>query len=469
KNETSWHVSDKESDKNEKGRIRSNKGKFSRDKGIETGMSSERMNVDERVFSNTVKVKNGGGKNINKDGGSSKGNAKRGFDSQNMFSVLSDAAEIEKRLMGNMYDEVYRDEHNRIEDVVYEVEDVDSLFTKRLNADVALDLIKPVDDKEIKEDLFSIDDNKASGPDGYLSKFFKANRINDWKNRNLSFAGRLLLISSVLASLQVYWGSLFIFPMSVCEKIDKLLRHLWNVASDKDSIWVKWVKVHRLKAGLSLNARFCDLINNGNWVWPSEWEGRFDEVLDVLVPNIAHDLDDKVVWIDKKGKEKRFSVAEAWKAVKIEFPKVIWHKHVCLFKWVSVSVAWSRGRTGLWDGNKVFDSDVLVTGGFLCISLDECMKERRDGNPFLGSNMDYFSLDIHVLKQILVLIVARLGAFQDKQDQSLCQRLLLWYKYEVLGNLGRRSSLFSLLGVFPIGFYLDLAYGDGSWSADWSH
>ncbi|GKE06300.1 RNA-directed DNA polymerase, eukaryota, reverse transcriptase zinc-binding domain protein [Tanacetum coccineum] len=59
------------------------------------------------------------------------------------------------------------------QDVVYEVEDVDSLFTKRLNADAALDLIKPVDDKEIKEDLFSIDDNKASGPDGYLSKFFK--------------------------------------------------------------------------------------------------------------------------------------------------------------------------------------------------------------------------------------------------------------------------------------------------------
>ncbi|GKE06299.1 hypothetical protein Tco_1398317, partial [Tanacetum coccineum] len=78
------------------------------------------------------------------------------------------------------------------------------------------------------------------------------NRINDWKNRNLSFAGRLLLISSVLASLQVYWGSLFIFPMSVCEKIDKfwnvalMAKHLWNVASDKDSIWVKWVKVHRL-------------------------------------------------------------------------------------------------------------------------------------------------------------------------------------------------------------------------------
>ncbi|GJX59585.1 RNA-directed DNA polymerase, eukaryota, reverse transcriptase zinc-binding domain protein [Tanacetum coccineum] len=84
-----------------------------------------------------------------------------------------------------------------------------------------------------------------------------------------------------------------------------MAKHLWNVASDKDSIWVRWVKIHRLKG-----------------------EGRFYEVLDVLVPNIVHDLDDKVVWIDKKGREKRFSVAEAWKVVKVEFPKVIWHKHV---------------------------------------------------------------------------------------------------------------------------------------------
>nr|GFA11768.1 hypothetical protein [Tanacetum cinerariifolium]GFA69671.1 hypothetical protein [Tanacetum cinerariifolium] len=32
-------------------------------------------------------------------------------------------------------------------DVVYEVEDADSLITKRLDADVALDLIKPVDER----------------------------------------------------------------------------------------------------------------------------------------------------------------------------------------------------------------------------------------------------------------------------------------------------------------------------------
>nr|GFB98873.1 hypothetical protein [Tanacetum cinerariifolium] len=59
-------------------------------------------------------------------------------------------------------------------DAIYEAEDADSLFSKRLDVDVALDMIKPVDDTEIKEALFSIDYNKAFGPDEYSSKFFKA-------------------------------------------------------------------------------------------------------------------------------------------------------------------------------------------------------------------------------------------------------------------------------------------------------
>ncbi|GJT43288.1 hypothetical protein Tco_0952003 [Tanacetum coccineum] len=43
-------------------------------------------------------------------------------------------------------------------DHVYDVEDVENLFKKRLDADIALDLIKPVNDKEIKDALFGIDD-----------------------------------------------------------------------------------------------------------------------------------------------------------------------------------------------------------------------------------------------------------------------------------------------------------------------
>nr|GEV19310.1 putative transposase (putative), gypsy type [Tanacetum cinerariifolium] len=127
----------------------------------------------------------------------------------------------------------------------------------------------------------------------------------------------------------------------------------------------------------------------------------------------------------------------------------------------------------LWDGNKVFNSDDPVTGGFLCISLDKCLKERyvkwwymnvlskcfygprfvyftrvveiycrRDGNSFLGSNMDYFSLDTYVLMQILVLIVTRLGAFLNNHDQSLCLRLLEGSCHLAISEYEHRFTIF---------------------------
>ena len=117
-------------------------------------------------------------------------------------------------------------------------------------------------------------------------------RIGDWRNKSLSFAGRLQLITSVLASIQVFWSSLFILPLNVCEAIDKLfkrflwnrgesasgkasvawkdvckaksqgglgiksvhlwnkalmIKHLWNILTNKNSVWVRWINIYRLK------------------------------------------------------------------------------------------------------------------------------------------------------------------------------------------------------------------------------
>ncbi|GKE53766.1 hypothetical protein Tco_1488922, partial [Tanacetum coccineum] len=53
--------------------------------------------------------------------------------------------------------------------------------------------------------------------------------IGDWRNKALSFADRLQLITSVLAFIQVYWSSLFVLPMNVCDIIDRMFKRLlWN-------------------------------------------------------------------------------------------------------------------------------------------------------------------------------------------------------------------------------------------------
>ncbi|GKB64967.1 hypothetical protein Tco_0921153 [Tanacetum coccineum] len=116
--------------------------------------------------------------------------------------------------------------------------------------------------------------------------------LSDWKNKSLSYAERAQLISSVLGSMQVYWGYVFLLLKSVINEIEKmfknflwnseesckgkskvawmdlckpkdqgglgfkslelwnktlLVKHLWNVASRQESLWVKWINVVKLK------------------------------------------------------------------------------------------------------------------------------------------------------------------------------------------------------------------------------
>lgn len=54
-------------------------------------------------------------------------------------------------------------------------------------------------------------------------------KVNDWKNKFLSFAGKLQLIASVLASMQVYWASVFLIPKATVKEIDKVLKTSYGV------------------------------------------------------------------------------------------------------------------------------------------------------------------------------------------------------------------------------------------------
>lgn len=117
-------------------------------------------------------------------------------------------------------------------------------------------------------------------------------RLLEWQNKWLSFAGRLQLAISVLSSMQVFWASMFILPVSNSKEIEKLIRnfiwggaemakgkakvawkdvclpklegglglkplflwnkalmafHLWSVVVLRQSLWVKWIHTYRLK------------------------------------------------------------------------------------------------------------------------------------------------------------------------------------------------------------------------------
>nr|KYP63778.1 Putative ribonuclease H protein At1g65750 family [Cajanus cajan] len=58
-------------------------------------------------------------------------------------------------------------------------------------------------------------------------------RLNSWKARNLSFAGRLTLTKSVLAAIPSYTMQTVFFPRQLCDEIDKSCRSfIWGHTSD---------------------------------------------------------------------------------------------------------------------------------------------------------------------------------------------------------------------------------------------
>ena len=134
-----------------------------------------------------------------------------------------------------------------------------------------------------------------------------SNRIKDWKNKFLSFAGRLQLTQSVLSSMHIYWASVFILPSRIIYDLEQLMRsflwgngdgikgkakvaweavclpkkegglgirrldtfnsalittHIWSIISGKESLWVRWIHMYKLRG-----RNFWDIPCRGNMTW----------------------------------------------------------------------------------------------------------------------------------------------------------------------------------------------------------
>ncbi|GJT54570.1 probable kinetochore protein NUF2 [Tanacetum coccineum] len=109
-------------------------------------------------------------------------------------------------------------------------------------------------------------------------------RVQDWKNKSLSIAGRLQLIISVTGSMHIYWASVFMLPSHVLLDIEQkflqllpvIREFIWYKLRDgaNTSIWYdRWCENCQLsnqittrdmfRTGLNLSSKVKDIVQDG--------------------------------------------------------------------------------------------------------------------------------------------------------------------------------------------------------------
>lgn len=59
-------------------------------------------------------------------------------------------------------------------------------------------------------------------------------KLEGWKSKQLSMAGRTILICSVISALPSYTMQVFLMPSTLCDKLDRMARKfLWGVNEER--------------------------------------------------------------------------------------------------------------------------------------------------------------------------------------------------------------------------------------------
>ncbi|GJU22982.1 RNA-directed DNA polymerase, eukaryota, reverse transcriptase zinc-binding domain protein [Tanacetum coccineum] len=128
---------------------------------------------------------------------------------------------------------------------------------------------------------------------------------------------------------------------------EKVRKHIgWKIGDGKSiNVWHdKWCNVSPLSdfidsrdiydARLGKECTLNEIISDGRWVWPEEWNSDFEVLRNVQIPVLDNEVKDKATWITNNGIEKCFTVGNVWTDMICDDTKVDWFKLV----WFSQSI-----------------------------------------------------------------------------------------------------------------------------------
>ncbi|GJT71235.1 RNA-directed DNA polymerase, eukaryota, reverse transcriptase zinc-binding domain protein [Tanacetum coccineum] len=286
-------------------------------------------------------------------------------------------------------------------------------------------------------------------------------RTEDWKCKYLSYAGRLMLIATVLESMSMYWASVFKLPKTVIKEINGILKrflwsngdtakgraklswkqvckpkefgglgiknletwneallakNLWNLASKKTLYGDKIASrlQYEVGNGSQIHMRFdrwhssgllieqityrdlydarmpkmisiADMIDKGNWKWPSAWRNEGLEIMNINVPRLKTDKKDVVKWKGDNDNLVPFHVKWVMKALTTNEDKVKWYDLVW-FKWCIPKHSFC-----LWIAmiGRLLTQDKIMAWGVQTGLLCSLCKKVNDSHDHLFFQCDY--------------------------------------------------------------------------------
>ncbi|GKB68906.1 N-acetyltransferase 9-like protein [Tanacetum coccineum] len=125
---------------------------------------------------------------------------------------------------------------------------------------------------------------------------------------------------------------------SILSLRDKIRKHVkWKIGNGKSvNVWHdNWCPVSPLSdfigtrdiydARISLDCTVKDIVNDGRWKWPAEWNTDFAEIDQIQIPTLNENVEDNAVWISDNGNENSFKISTVWKDISQQEEKVEWN------------------------------------------------------------------------------------------------------------------------------------------------
>ncbi|GKA52480.1 RNA-directed DNA polymerase, eukaryota, reverse transcriptase zinc-binding domain protein [Tanacetum coccineum] len=215
-----------------------------------------------------------------------------------------------------------------------------------------------------------------------------------------------------------------------------LAKQVWNIASKNDTLWVKWVHSVKLRgksiwemsvdvndntishrdlydARLNGDMKVSDMVNRGQWNWPSEWYDKFPAITNLSVPNI-NEGNDKLVWRDRFGKNLEFSVSIVNYEMNEQSSVVSWWKLI----WFSECIPKTSFITWLAIQNRLSTQDKFKKWGDCAVNrCSLCCNDSED--------IDHLFFKCEFSKELWVKVCSIINIQADNMNLNVCLQVLI--------------------------------------------